>query len=405
MEKGNIFIVGIIAVAVIALAANFSGISNLFAAYGEYTAYGSYQWDNSVLNYSGVFTNAFEDRTDALLLAHRYLKYSSTGGLPSAFTGWDTAPANIKSFYGNPANASASASCKLKGTVTGISTGNTYQQNSAPYDVQAYNLNYDITGASVTWIDNVYGFQCNIHRASIDGVGDDNDIIKRSYDVMNGIALSQGSTINQICYSGCTPLVKGSVEFTFPVSSTSTQTGEINCGWCGSTCEDLTGVYCTTQAPPAWHTCTKVNNQCVDTFSCPESWSCGNWSSCSTNGMQARTCNDLNSCGTSNSKPSTSQSCTVQSCQSPPTKPCASAVFVGYPSCYWNATSCSSSGNQSSSNQTGGSDSSQEILSGDVCKYTSPIAEYLGIDSNQCTIGAGAGILLLFFVIWLLRGK
>jgi PGF-pre-PGF domain-containing protein len=45
--------------------------------------------------------------------------------------------------------------------------------------------------------------------------------------------------------------------------------------------------------------------------SCTESWTCGTWSSC-VSGTQTRTCTDANACGTTNSKPATSQSC--QSC-------------------------------------------------------------------------------------------
>jgi len=49
--------------------------------------------------------------------------------------------------------------------------------------------------------------------------------------------------------------------------------------------------------------------------SCTENWSCGEWSSCSEQGSQTRTCTDLNSCGTTNNKPSTSQRCTyVEDC-------------------------------------------------------------------------------------------
>ena len=43
---------------------------------------------------------------------------------------------------------------------------------------------------------------------------------------------------------------------------------------------------------------------------CTENWNCGGWSSCSEQGSQTRTCNDLNSCGTTKNKPATTQSCT-----------------------------------------------------------------------------------------------
>jgi hypothetical protein len=53
---------------------------------------------------------------------------------------------------------------------------------------------------------------------------------------------------------------------------------------------------------------------------CTENWSCGNWGSCSTTGTQTRTCTDLNSCGTTNFKPSLTQSCT------PPIQPSTFAI-------------------------------------------------------------------------------
>jgi len=55
----------------------------------------------------------------------------------------------------------------------------------------------------------------------------------------------------------------------------------------------------------------------VTSVSCAENWTCGNWTSCSGSTLtQTRTCTDQNSCGTNSSKPSTSQSCTVNpSCE------------------------------------------------------------------------------------------
>lgn len=43
---------------------------------------------------------------------------------------------------------------------------------------------------------------------------------------------------------------------------------------------------------------------------CVENWQCSTWDRCSAQGTQSRTCNDLNNCGTTNSKPSITQSCT-----------------------------------------------------------------------------------------------
>lgn len=48
-------------------------------------------------------------------------------------------------------------------------------------------------------------------------------------------------------------------------------------------------------------------------YSCQENWQCSSWSpSTCSSGTQTRTCTDSNSCGTATSKPSESQSCTVQ---------------------------------------------------------------------------------------------
>ncbi|MBI5390127.1 right-handed parallel beta-helix repeat-containing protein [Candidatus Woesearchaeota archaeon] len=46
---------------------------------------------------------------------------------------------------------------------------------------------------------------------------------------------------------------------------------------------------------------------------CSENWLCGSWSSCSSSGTKTRTCDDLNSCGTSSSKPVVRESCTPSS--------------------------------------------------------------------------------------------
>jgi hypothetical protein len=46
---------------------------------------------------------------------------------------------------------------------------------------------------------------------------------------------------------------------------------------------------------------------------CTESWSCTTWNECSSSSTQARTCTDLNSCGTTENKPVESQSCTPAS--------------------------------------------------------------------------------------------
>ncbi len=51
--------------------------------------------------------------------------------------------------------------------------------------------------------------------------------------------------------------------------------------------------------------CTQQN---ITNTTCVENWNCGSWSSCSS-GTQTRVCTDLNSCGTTGSKPLESQTC------------------------------------------------------------------------------------------------
>jgi len=52
------------------------------------------------------------------------------------------------------------------------------------------------------------------------------------------------------------------------------------------------------------------NGACIE---CTESWSCTSWSDCIDN-LQTRTCTDSNNCGTTENKPSESQSCTIGQC-------------------------------------------------------------------------------------------
>jgi len=52
-----------------------------------------------------------------------------------------------------------------------------------------------------------------------------------------------------------------------------------------------------------------VNNTCVIT--CDENWVCSNWSTC-INELQNRNCVDTNNCGTTELKPSLSQSCVLE---------------------------------------------------------------------------------------------
>ncbi len=58
---------------------------------------------------------------------------------------------------------------------------------------------------------------------------------------------------------------------------------------------------------------------------CTESWSCNSWSTCS-NSQQTRTCTDSNSCGTTENKPLTSKTCTVQQKQENQTQQITSKI-------------------------------------------------------------------------------
>jgi len=60
---------------------------------------------------------------------------------------------------------------------------------------------------------------------------------------------------------------------------------------------------------------------------CTESWTCGDWSACA-NSQQTRTCTDANSCGTTTSKPSESQSCTVNKGETTVTAPVQTSILT-----------------------------------------------------------------------------
>lgn len=66
------------------------------------------------------------------------------------------------------------------------------------------------------------------------------------------------------------------------------------------------------------------------TSTCTESWSCGNWGVCLTGNYQTRYCEDLNSCGTTFTKPPITQTCTASVCTQGQTK-CES---TNYFTCY-----------------------------------------------------------------------
>ena len=76
---------------------------------------------------------------------------------------------------------------------------------------------------------------------------------------------------------------------------------DIDCGGiCGSTC--ISGKTCID------------NNDCIgDCINgkcfCEEDWDCSEWSECPIHGIQTKTCNDKNKCGTTNNRPNITQEC------------------------------------------------------------------------------------------------
>jgi hypothetical protein len=92
---------------------------------------------------------------------------------------------------------------------------------------------------------------------------------------------------------------------TIKVSSICTESW--SCGsW--STCTNSTQTRTCTDVNSCGTTSSKpaLSQGCADT--CSESWSCGGWSAC-INGLKTKTCTDRNNCGTTNSRPSLNQSC------------------------------------------------------------------------------------------------
>ena len=57
---------------------------------------------------------------------------------------------------------------------------------------------------------------------------------------------------------------------------------------------------------------TELTKEAIYTINitCLENWFCASWTTCSSSGIQTRTCTDSNSCGTTATKPATTQSCT-----------------------------------------------------------------------------------------------
>jgi len=67
---------------------------------------------------------------------------------------------------------------------------------------------------------------------------------------------------------------------------------------------------------------------------CQERWVCSDWSECE-NGVQSRTCNDANNCGTRNNEPLLSQPCTTVEEEGLPAPVGITGFFLGVPVTNW----------------------------------------------------------------------
>lgn len=85
------------------------------------------------------------------------------------------------------------------------------------------------------------------------------------------------------------------------------RTSCVNGNW--SDCQ-ITHYYCDYSCDGVNETCS--DTPCPSTCVCVEHWDCDAWSTCS-GGTQVRSCTDLNDCGTDDSKPSLTRTCTIGS--------------------------------------------------------------------------------------------
>ena len=133
----------------------------------------------------------------------------------------------------------------------------------------------------------------------------------KSVVVVSGISLASGETKtvyldilldkNGICIRD--EEISNSHEITNDCSGSS----EVEIGCDGS---DQNEYSCTKNSTLNKYKITGLQFSGIGEEECTESWSCTSYSTCS-GGTQTRTCTDSNNCGTENSKPSESQSCTT----------------------------------------------------------------------------------------------
>ncbi len=99
---------------------------------------------------------------------------------------------------------------------------------------------------------------------------------------------------------------------------------------------------------------------------CAESWSCNEWGACA-GGTQARTCTDANSCGTTNSRPELSRSCS-----------CTESWSCGEWGAWGDWSACAESGSQTRTRARSCTDSNS-------CGTTSTKPEITQTESQSCT--------------------
>lgn len=75
-----------------------------------------------------------------------------------------------------------------------------------------------------------------------------------------------------------------------------------------------------------------VCEECECIFVCQEDWTCSEWSECSPEGVETRTCTDNNDCGTTDNKPSVSQPCEYKAGEETEVTP-LSEIFCGNGEC------------------------------------------------------------------------
>lgn len=144
---------------------------------------------------------------------------------------------------------------------------------------------------------------CSGHQDPCEGVecGVSSEVCPDGYN-----ATCKNTCINGTCTS-CSPNCTGHQDPCLGV----------NCSPSTAVCPDGTEVSCSNTCING--SCTSCTPNCTghQATDCQENWTCSNWSAC-INGTQTRTCEDLNQCGTNESKPTETQSCQAEEPSPPP---------------------------------------------------------------------------------------